>query len=285
VKRVVIAITAVFILLFVTITVLKNRSSERVAQPELASQQTVDRERVQDFWQLYRGATEHRTAGRTRKAVTEYGRALELNPDHEDALYYSGSMYFELGEFREAEQVWQRLTEVNPGGSRAFSRLGDLYFCFEQADFFDLEAAYEVIERALNINSEETGPLLRLGQIALVRGDANTALQYFDAVTATNFRSVPAYFFKGYIDWSSGDISKAEEQFRLAAEHFKPAEPVQGVLSEGDTRSGKAILAEAGQCQSFQAHATNLPDPDDPNLRSRMEDRYRELATFLQRAR
>ena len=280
-KRTVIAMAAVFLLLFVAITVFKGRPARDVHQDEADTVDMAGREQIQQFWRLYRSATQHRTSGNTRQAVVEYRQALDLNPEHEDALYYLGSMYFELGEFREAEQAWLRLTRVAPTGSRGFSRLGSLYFCFEQDQYFDLAHAQRSFERALAINSEETGPLLHLGQIALVRGDDDQAAEYLDAVTATNFRSVPAYFFKGYIAWRGGHAAAAEELFRQAAQHQGPAQPVGGVLSEGDTRSGKAILAESGQCRAFQSHAENLPSPEDPNLRRVMSDRYRMLDTFL----
>jgi tetratricopeptide (TPR) repeat protein len=285
VKRIAVVLSVVFVLLFAAITLFKGRSSEDVAQTEPASPETTDRELVMEFWQAYRTATQYRTAGSIQEAAAEYGRALELNPDHEDALYYAGSMHFELGQFHEAEEAWRHLTQVNPGGSRGYSRLGDLYFCFEQRDFFDPASAQELFERALEINSEETGPLLRLGQIALVRGDAKRAAEYLDAVTASNFKSVPAYFFKGHLAWRSGDFAEAERQFRLATLHDQPVEPVEGVLSEGDTRSGKAILAAMGQCQSFNAFAAGLPDPDDPDLQSKMRQRYSELTAFLERSR
>ncbi len=280
-KRVVIAIATVSVLLFVAITVFKGRSSGGADQVGPVTQDDTDRRRITEFWQLYRTATQHRTAGNIEQAAAEYGRALELNPDHEDALYYAGSMLFELGRFREAEEAWRHLVAVNPGANRGFSRLGDLYFCFERADLFDLDTAQRLFRQAAELNVQETGPLLRLGEIALVRGETERAVDYLDAVTATNFKSVPAYFFKGYLAWQGGDLSLAEEQFRRAAEYDQPVESTQGVSSEGDTEGGAAILAEAGQCQSFHAFAADLPDPDDPDLRSKMQQRYAALATFI----
>jgi len=284
VKRTVVILFAAFVLLFAGITVFKGRSSEGT-QTGSAEQNVADRERITEFWQLYRSATQHRTAGNLEAAATEYDQALELNPDHEDALYYSGSMLFELGRFREAEEAWRHLIEVNPGANRGFSRLGDLYFCFEQANFFDLAAAQQMFQRAAEINIQETGPLLRLGEIALVRGDKDRAVESLNAVTAANFKSVPAYFFKGYLAWQDGDLVEAEQQFRRAVGYYHSADSARSVSSEGDTKSGKANLAETRQCQSFHKFAADLPDPDDPDLPRKMQQRYRELMAFLERNR
>lgn len=284
-KRIVVAVSAAFVLLFVAITVFKGRSSDEADQARTATQDAADRERITEFWQVYRTATERRTAGNLPEAAAAYGRALKLNPDHEDALYYAGSTLFELGRFREAEDAWRHLVEVNPGANRGFSRLGDLYFCFERADLFDLDAAQQLFQQAAELNVQETGPLLRLGEIAVVRGETERAAEYLDAVAASNFKSVPAYFLKGYLAWQGGDLSEAEDQFRRAAEYDQPAESTQGVASEGDTEGGTAILAERGQCQSFYTFATDLPDPADPDLRSKMQRRYNDLTAFLQQHR
>ena len=283
-KRIALAVSAVFILLFAGITLFKGRSSETTGAGP-ATQDAADRERITEFWQRYRSATQHRTAGDLEQAAAEYGRALELNPDHEDALYYSGSTLFELGRFREAEEAWRHLIKVNPGANRGFSRLGDLYFCFEQVDFFDLAAAQQMFQQAAELNVQETGPLLRLGEIALVRGDKDRAVESLNAVSAANFKSVPAYFFKGYLAWRDGDLVEAEQQFRRAVGYYHSADSARSVPSEGDTKGGNAILAETRQCQSFHNFAADLPGPDDPDLTRKMQQRYRELTAFLDRNR
>ncbi|MFQ5932967.1 MAG: tetratricopeptide repeat protein, partial [Nitrospiraceae bacterium] len=171
-------VLGVLLLLFLGITLLKNRSPgddildvTRVAAP-------AERARIQRFWELYRQATGHRIAGRTRQAVETYAGALELNTEHEDALYYLGNVYFDLGEFADAETAWKRLVDVNPTSARAHSQLGNLYLCFDYEELVDLEAAEAEFQRALDIYKEDTGPLLRLGEIALIRGDVAQARYY-----------------------------------------------------------------------------------------------------------
>lgn len=283
--RVLVPLVSVFLLLFAAITLMKGRQSEEAVHAESVSPDSANRDAVREFWAAYRTATQHRVAGSLEQALVEYERSLELNPDHEDALYYAGSVHFDLGQFREAERAWHHLAEVNPGASRAHLRLGDIYFCFEQENLFDPVSAQREFERAFDINSQETGPLLRLGEVALYQGDWERAGDYFDAVAAANFRSVAAHFYEGYLAWRSGDVSEAERRFRLAIQNYQPDAPIQGVAAEGDTRSGKAILAESSQCRSLQAFSEDLPSSDDPDLMSHMQRRYGELSAFLERTR
>jgi Tfp pilus assembly protein PilF len=101
--------------------------------------------------------------------------------------------------------------------------LGSLYACLELAEFFDLDAAEAEFRRALEINTEETGPLVQLGQIALLRGDMTKALGFFEAVIGSNYTSVDAYFFKGYIAWKGGETQRAHESFARAVSSARGA--------------------------------------------------------------
>jgi tetratricopeptide (TPR) repeat protein len=285
VKRLAIFAAATTLLALAVITAVKGRPDKALESPDTNSFGQSQRDSIQQFWLHYRAATRHRVSGELREAAAEYAQALELNHRHRDALYYLGNVRFELGEFRKAEQTWNELAAMDPPSSRVFQRLGDLYFCFDAKESFDTTRARSAFAKALEINSEETGPLLSLGKLALVRGELDTALYYLDAVTATNYQSVPAYFFKGYIAWEHGEIESATDMFRTAASFYEPYQPSTGASSEGDTESGRALLAQTGQCRSFHSFAEDLPDPEGPNLYDTMQQRYSRLAAFLERAR
>ncbi len=278
--KLVVGLLGVVVVAALVIFVLNGRSAESV-ELEATGPVAAERQRVQGFWSAYRQATSDRVAGKIAEAATQYQAALAINPEHRDALYYLGSVNFDLGEFAEAEAVWNRLLEIDPQGSRSYARLGDLYMCFEQPSFFDLDKAEDVFLRSLEINRGETGPPLRLGELAVIRGDLTTALEYLDAVAATNFRSVPAFFFRGFIAWKRGQSTEALNHFKEASLQAKPAEPIAGAPTEGDTETGHAILTTRRHCRSFHAFTEDLPDPDDENLTTEMTTRYRALDVFL----
>ncbi len=250
---------------------------------------STNRDRVLRFWELYRQATARRVGGRTREAADDYARALELNPRHEDVLYYLGNMRFELGEYEAAEDAWRRLIAVNPSSARAHSRLGDLYMCPDLESFFDLDAAEAEFERAHEINREETGPPLRLGQIALLRGDLDAALGHLDAVIGSNYSSVEAHYLKGYIAWKRGDERQAEESLAQAASFARPKEAAAGAPSgasqEGDTRSGAAPLARSGARCEPAVYSAEMPALGDPVRLEEAEPGFCQLDRSLAEAR
>jgi tetratricopeptide (TPR) repeat protein len=288
-KKGVIGLVAVVALLFAVITLLKVQSPESGddLSPDPGSVVDVaDRERVRRFWELYRQATDHRVAGRTREAARDYARALELDDEHEDALYYLGSVYLDLGEAESAERLWRGLLQINDLSARAHSRLGSLYACVELAEFFDLEAAEAEFRRALEINTEETGPLVQLGQIALLRGDITKALGYFEAVIGSDYTSVDAYFFEGYIAWKEGETQQAHESFARAVSLARPTEPADGMSREGDTRAGSSpMVLSASRCRGLRAHTDDLRAVEHSAAAGEAESSYRRLDRFLDEVR
>jgi len=279
-------IPAVLLALFAAITFMKSRSGPENPAPAAQQAQAVDRDAIQKFWIVYRQATAHRIAGRTEAAAAAYRQALELNDRHEDALYYLGNAYFELGNFEGAETALRRLLQINPNSARAHLQLGNLYLCPGREDYFNLDAAEAEFRRAFEINKEETGPLLRLGQVALIRGDLPQAQNDFEAVIGSNFKSVPAYFLNGYIAWKQGNSQKAAALLAKAVQYSRPTAPGKGVLGKGNSKpSASSSTTKRLPCQVFQGYLEDLAALDEAAIAQHVDDRYREVDAFIERAR
>lgn len=275
---------AVVLIVFAAITLLKSRSASTDRRDGAIDQTSSEQEEARQFWALYRQATAHRVAGRFDDAASAYRKALALNDRHEDALYYLGNMHLERGAFAEARTAWQRLTRLNPNSARAHAQLGDLAFCRYRDDGFDLDAAEAAFTRALEINSEETGPLLRLGQVALVRGDRTQAQYYFGAVIGSNYKSVEAYLLNGYLAWTQGDATEAAGHLAQAGRAARSEAPPQGVLGEGDTKPGAALMpSDVAGCRLFVPfiEAAVGMHENDP----RADSLYQALDALLERIR
>ncbi len=276
---------AVVAALFAVVTVLKNRSPELSTGDGTTALSAAERERVLRFWETYRQATEHRIAGRAAEAIEAYTSALALNPEHHDALYYLGNLEFDLGNVRAAERAWQRLIEIEPTSARAHSQLGTLYFCVGENQALRPERAGAEFRRAAAINREETGPLLSLGEIALVEGDLEDALYYLDAVIGSNYTSVEAHFYKGYIAWRSGAAEQALELLAAAVAHARPAAPKADAPGEGDTRAGIAPMVRApSRCGALRTRVAELTDLDG-DVTGQVESTYRSFDGLLRQVR
>ena len=201
---------------------------------------------IRQFWAHYRRASDRRVNGDTEAALAAYEQALSFDPDHEDALYYRGNMAMESGRFELAQESWRRLLAVNPKSARAHGQLGALYSAGIPGAPFDLEAAETEVLQAHALNREESGPLLKLGEIALLRGDHALARQRLSAALQTNFRSAGALYLSGYLDWLAGDLPAARERLQAAVEISSGVTYSESASSEGNTRKGSRPLLEGG---------------------------------------
>ncbi len=283
-RRTFVTILIALLALFAVVSVWKRSSGDAVSKDDDRISTFPEKEKIQQFWEVYRRATRFRIAGNTRKAVAEYRKAISLNNSHEDALYYLGNMYFDLGELEAAEQIWRRLAEVNPNSARAHSQLGTIYLMIENGNMFNLDAAEAEFQRAFAINKEVTAPVLRLGQIALIRGNFSESQRLFNAVIGSNTRSVEAHFLTGYIDWKRGNLQKALTSLTKAAEYSRPTAPVQRFSGEGDTKSGRPAGSTIDPKEGglFETYFSNLSELTMAELPLEINSRYRQLDAFLE---
>lgn len=203
---------------------------------------------IRRFWEVYRRAVDLRLKGDADGAVAAYEEALELDPDHEDALYNLGNAAFDSGQYSVAEDAWRRLLRVNPHRARARAQLGALYYCGLPGAPFDLARARAELTRAFDLNREESGPLAKLGEVALLGGDLDEAARHFSLSQRANFRSVEAVYLEGYLKWRSGDAAAGKRNLARAVELSLAARgsASPGASSEGDTKRGSRPLLEGG---------------------------------------
>ncbi|NUP96752.1 MAG: VCBS repeat-containing protein [Planctomycetaceae bacterium] len=210
-------------------------------------------------------ATRQRVAGRCEEAQAGYRHALEQWPSHEDCLYNLGNCALALGRTDEALESYRRLVLFHPTSNRGWMQIGNLLLArgTERA----LEEAERAYERCHAINGEDSLPLVRLGVVALARHDLGRAEMRFQQAIVLNPRSAEAHHGHGRCAWLRGDEEMARERLARAHEAADNAPPVPtGTTNEGDTRSGKALLAQDGAptLAWFERWRTLRERPVDP---------------------
>ncbi len=251
----------------------------RIAEGDAGA--ATDRESVAQFWTLMREAAAQRIAGDAKAALATYQRALALNPAHGDALYYAGSMHLELGSWTAAGATWRRLLAVDRASVRALSQMGALHLCLDAGAPLSLDSADAYYQRAHEVNKENTGPLVHLGESALIRGNTTRARQLFESVLATNAASAAAHFYTGYLALKAGDADGAARS-HARARALPAAAVVAGATNEGDTKTGAPMRANRLRCDALRALAEGGADDGTPRS---MRDEYRLLDGLIASAR
>jgi tetratricopeptide (TPR) repeat protein len=223
---------------------------------------TAGRETVRRFWSLYHEATLARSRSEFAAAALAYEEALAIDPRHEDCLYYLGRSREETGDRAAARAAYARLTSVNPTSARGHLALGALLASPDDSAPLELELAETHLRRAHEINGEETGPMLRLGELLIVRARNDEARSWLEAAMHSNPKSIEAAFLAGYLRWEAGDAEGARSLHARAQAAGRHEAPTRGVLSEGDRRaSPPPAAAGAGSSEPARVAAPPLKEP------------------------
>ncbi|MHC1763040.1 MAG: tetratricopeptide repeat protein [Verrucomicrobiia bacterium] len=162
-------------------------------------------------------------------------RTWASNPAHEDSRYYLGLCLASEGRTERALAQLRELQRINPQSHRAWQQWGVLR-ASSSREPADLESAQGALERAHAINPEETGALLVLGEIALLRANAAEAAKHLSAACQTNPKAVGGFFLSAYIAWQNGDDAAAGRLLEGARAALGPDWQPRGATSEGDVQ-------------------------------------------------
>jgi tetratricopeptide (TPR) repeat protein len=207
--------------------------------PELATSgpPTDSRERVLAFWSRHRQAMDAMKRDEDpEKAIPLFREALALDPGHEDARYYLANCLWAVGDEEGALGELAELRRRAPGSLRAHLRWAAIQAAVDDSEE-GLAGAVAAGKRALEINQEETGGLLLLGELELLRGRADAAERYLALAVRTNPRATGAFFLRGYLAWRQGRVTEARELLELARASMGPDWKPEGAVAEGDVKA------------------------------------------------
>ncbi len=186
------------------------------------------------FWAKQREAMRALKVDRdVARAVMLLREAVVLDPAHEDTRYYLASAQATLGDVPGALAELETLARLNPSSHRALARWGTLRAQTARGKA-DLVAAEASLLRAHDLNPEETGALLALGEISLMLGDRTRAAQRLGAACAANPRAAGGLFLLGYLHWTRGDERQATELLARARAALGGDWKPRGSTAEGD---------------------------------------------------
>ena len=232
----------------------------------------MDKAATQQFWAKQHAAMDAMKRERDfAQAVSLFREALAINPNHEDSHYYLANCLVELGDIPSAVGELDALIRVNPQNHRAYQRKGEL-LAASASSKSKLAAARRTLDAALQLNSEETGTLVLLGEVQLAEGNLPEADRDFAHVLQANARAANALYFRGYIAWKRHDDRQAAALLSQAHHALGPDWKPAGTVLEGDVR--RRMYSESGFLGVF---AQQWDGSSNPSLA------YARLDAYLRR--
>lgn len=231
-KRPLIILGVLVAVAFLTVSLLKRKNVERTAAASASSSAEVAR--VKEFWAAYNRGNTLRAQDDFAQAVPAFRKALELNPQHEDSLYYLGASLYEIGKYREAASEFRKIIAANPASGRAWSELGNTLAIRAPGAPADFGGARIAYQHSRELNREQAGPFLRLGLLGLNRGRWDEARENFRL--AAGFGSPEGDTLLAYTLFLERRDSEALPYLRKVLDEYSRDKKLtrRGVLSEGD---------------------------------------------------
>lgn len=218
-----------------------EKTVRRLSNPSSLQTAIPNREQLSEFWFKQRAAmSAMKVEKNNAKAISLFREALALNQKHEDSRYYLGICLASQNDVVGALAELAELQRLNPQSHRAWQQWGVFKALCAKSES-DLVAAEQALERAHKLNPEETGALLVLGEVALLRGDSSLAHDRLAAVCRMNPKAVAGFFLRGFIAWKAGNDAAARTFLADARTALGKDWQPKGTTSEGDVKQKQHV--------------------------------------------
>jgi tetratricopeptide (TPR) repeat protein len=202
-------------------------------------------------------------AGQQEHALTQFERALQLNPRYVEALIHRGLVLNEMGREEEAAASLRRASQIASEVRQGFpahvaaklanqhAALGEAY-----AEAGGLGEAIGQYQAALGLGPAFHDLRYRLGRLLLEAGRALEAREQFEIIVRERPNYLDAAAMLGLACYLAGDGLAAREVWRICRER-RPEDPrVEAYLAMIDRLDTSAASSGAG------AHSSARPDQE-----------------------
>lgn len=141
-------------------------------------------------------------------AVTEFEKALEINPSSVSLRVEFARTLWKMGEIRRAVEEGEKAIELDPNTAEAHFVLGQIYFSHRSQDTMRKKAAAE-FQRVLELDPRHAEALSYLGQLHFQSGEFEEAAQTFRTLRQLTPNAVRVYYYEGQALSQSGKHAEA----------------------------------------------------------------------------
>jgi len=151
--------------------------------------------------------------GDTSKAVGNFFKSIEMNPDYYDAFMQLG-LLFSIKKNKIAKDYFNSALNIKPNSIEAHYALG--MFNQETGNFVDAIKSYESI---ITLDKNYKEAYYNIGFINLVyKNDYRKAIEYFSKAISVDKSYAEAYYNRGYAYELMNDLSNARTDYKKAIE-------------------------------------------------------------------
>lgn len=122
----------------------------------------------------FRQARHYEAEGRYAEAENAYKHALELNPEHIEALSGLGMVYYKLGRYVDAVNLYEGILKIKPDFKSAYDKLGANYIILG-----NYSTAADMFKKSILLDPEKPLTYFNLAIAYFLKGDKDAATDIY----------------------------------------------------------------------------------------------------------
>jgi tetratricopeptide (TPR) repeat protein len=151
--------------------------------------------------------------GEYDKAISDFNKAIELNPRYADAYNNRGAAYAKKGEYEKAISDYSKAIELNPRYADAYYNRGLAYYGKGEYD-----KAISDFNKAIELNPIDADAYYNRGAVYAKKGEYEKAISDYSKAIDLNQKDAEAYYNRGLAYYGKGEYDKAISDFNKAIE-------------------------------------------------------------------
>ncbi len=160
---------------------------------------------------LFKG--QEKKASHIDKAITNYSKAIKIDPKYDKAFGNRGLAYHRQGNYEEAISDYSKVLEINPKDAKAYYNRGLAYI--HQSHY---EEAVADFSKIIEIDSKDVKAYYNRGLVYYRQGNYDEAVADFSKTIEINPKDAKAYNNRGLVYLHQGHYEEAVADFSKAIE-------------------------------------------------------------------
>jgi len=165
----------------------------------------------QDARAYYKRGNIHYDLGNFDQAIADYGAAIQFNPNYGDAYYNRGLAYLDKGQVKPAIADFNQLLQINPNDDAAFYQRGLAYH-----EVGDYQSSIQDYTQAILLNPEDPFAYISRGLAYSALGNKQQAIADFTQAIRVDPQEPNAYYSRGRARDNLGDYNSALDDYTQA---------------------------------------------------------------------
>jgi tetratricopeptide (TPR) repeat protein len=248
-----------------------------------SSQQTITDIPAGTAQEYYNRGNIYGKQGNLTQAISDYTKAIEINPKYTEAYYNRGNTYEKQGNLTQAISDYTKAIEINPKYTAAYCNRGNAY-----QTQGNLKEAISDYTKALEINPNFAGVYINRGDVYQTQGNLPLAIADYNKAIEINPNFAGVYTNRGNVYQTQGNLPLAIADYNKALE-ISPNDSTslynRGLAYYGAEQYGKALtdyttaISQNPNKEAYEDFIKNVPEKktsDTKNVRNEIVQLFAE---------